>query len=122
MRNIINWFEIPVIDFERALTFYSRLLEVIIQREEMGEMTMGFFPSDDLNVSGAIVKGPEYKPGQTGVLVYLDGGNDLQDILNRVESAGGKILLPKTMISEEIGYMAMFLDSEGNKLALHSPN
>jgi hypothetical protein len=56
------------------------------------------------------------------VLVYLDGGNDLQDILNRVESAGGKILLPKTMISEEIGYMAIFLDSEGNKQALHSPN
>jgi hypothetical protein len=122
MRDVINWFEIPVLDFDRALTFYSRLLEVIIQKEEMGELTMGFFPSDNKNVSGAIVQGSDYKPGNTGVLVYLDGGNDLQDILNRVEPAGGKILMLKTQISPEIGYMAIFLDTEGNRLALHSPN
>ena len=122
MRDVINWFEIPVTDFDRALMFYSRLLEVIIQKEEMGDHTMGFFPSDNKNVSGAIVSGADYKPGNTGVLIYLDGGNDLQDILNRVEPAGGKIVLPKTQISPEIGFMAIFLDTEGNRLALHSPN
>jgi predicted enzyme related to lactoylglutathione lyase len=122
MRDIINWFEIPVTDFDRALMFYSRLLEVIIQKEEVGDLVMGFFPSDDKNVSGAIVMGPNYQPGNTGVLIYLDGGNDLQDILNRVEVSGGKILLQKTLITEEIGYMAIFMDTEGNRLALHSPN
>jgi len=122
MRNVINWFEIPVHDFDRALMFYSRLLEIIIQKEEVGDLIMGFFPSDDKNVSGAIVKGPDYRPGGDGVLIYLDGGNDLQDIVNRVEAAGGKIESPKTLINEEIGYMAVFIDSEGNRLALHSPN
>jgi len=122
MRDIINWFEIPVEDFDRALMFYSRLLEVIIQKEEVGDSIMGFFPSDDKNVSGAIVKGSNYQPGNTGVLIYLDGGNDLQDILNRVEASGGKVLVQKTLITEEIGYMAIFTDTEGNRLALHSPN
>jgi predicted enzyme related to lactoylglutathione lyase len=98
------------------------MLEVIIQKEQLGDLTMGFFPSDDKNVSGAIVMGPGYEPSQKGVMIYLDGGNDLQDILNRVEPAGGKILVPKTLINEEIGFTAVILDSEGNRLSLHSPN
>lgn len=81
---------------------------------------MGFLPSDGSNVSGAIVEGADYKPSMEGVTVYLNGGDDLQIILSRVEQHQGKILVPKTQISQEMGYFAMFMDTEGNKMALHS--
>ncbi|MFZ0390752.1 MAG: VOC family protein [Calditrichia bacterium] len=120
MDHIINWFEIPVTDFERAIKFYSRILDVELERQNMGGYDMAFFPWGDKNVSGALVAGEGYKPSQEGTLVYLNGGEDLNSILSRVEDAGGKVITPKTEITPEIGHFAFFLDSEGNKLALHS--
>lgn len=82
---------------------------------------MGFFPSDGKNVSGAIVQGSDYKPSMEGATLYLNGGSNLQVVLDRVEKFSGQVIVPKTQISPEMGYFAMFIDTEGNKLALHSP-
>jgi predicted enzyme related to lactoylglutathione lyase len=120
MENLINWFEIPANDFSRAVEFYKSILLVEIQETEMFGTHMGFFPSNGQNVSGAIVQGEDYIPATTGVTLYLNGGENLQIILDRVEKNQGKIIVPKTQISPEMGYFAMFIDTEGNKLALHS--
>lgn len=120
MENMINWFEIPAADFSRAVDFYKAILGIEIQEAEMFGVKMGFFPADGKNVSGAVVQGDDYQPSMEGVTVYLNGGKNLEGILNRVESFGGKIIVPKTQISPEMGYFAMFIDTEGNKMALHS--
>ncbi len=122
MGNAINWFEIPAEDFSRAIKFYSEVLQVEMPVQKMMGIEMAFFPMDpgDRSVGGAVVYGEEYQPGRNGVLIYLNGGEDLDDPLSRVEKAGGKIVTPKTLINEEIGYFAIFWDSEGNRVALHS--
>lgn len=120
MQNFINWFEIPASNFTRAVTFYSNLLGVEIHQTELFGTQMGFLPTDGTNVSGAIVAGADYAPSKDGVTIYLNGGENLQPMLDKVEPAGGHVIVPKTQISEEMGYFAMFIDTEGNKLALHS--
>lgn len=122
MENLINWFEIPATDFNRSVKFYKQILDADIQETEMFGMKMGFMPTDGTNVSGSIVEGEGYTPSMDGAVIYLNGGNDLQNMLSRVEGAGGKVIVPKTQISPEIGYFAMFIDTEGNKMALHSKN
>lgn len=120
MNNLIKWFEIPVTNFDRAIAFYKAILEVDIQETEIFGTKMGFFPSDGKNVSGAIVQGEDYKPSANGVLAYLNGGDDLEAVLNKIEPNNGKIIVPKTLISPEMGFFGIFIDSEGNKIALHS--
>lgn len=120
MQNLINWFEIPAKEFNRAVTFYRTILGVEINEVEMFGTKMGLLPSDGKNVSGAIVQGEDYQPSTEGTVVYLNGGNDLQDVLNKVEMNNGKIIVPKTQISPEMGYFGMFIDTEGNKMAVHS--
>jgi uncharacterized protein len=120
MENLISWFEIPASNFSRAVNFYRALLSVDIHETEMFGSKMGFFPSDGKNVSGAIVQGDGYKPSTEGVTIYLNGGGDLQKPLSQVEKNGGTVLVTKTQISQEMGYFAMFIDTEGNKVALHS--
>jgi predicted enzyme related to lactoylglutathione lyase len=120
MKNIINWFEIPVKDFDRAKKFYETLMGWEIKTGEFGPWKMGFFPADEGKVSGAIVSGKSYEPSEVGALVYLNANPDLSEYLAKVESAGGKITVPKTQISPEIGYWACFIDSEGNRIAFHS--
>lgn len=120
MNNLINWFEIPVSDIQRAIRFYSAVLNISIAEAEFFGSKMGFFPSDGTNVSGALVQGEYYIPSQSGVLAYLHGGDDLQPVLERVEKHGGTLMVPKTHIGAEMGYFAIFADTEGNKMALHS--
>ncbi len=120
MQNLINWFEIPATNFNRAVSFYKAILDLKIEEAEMFGSKMGFFPTDGKNVSGAIVQGEDYKPSTDGVVAYLNGGNDLQDILNKVENNKGQVIVPKTQISPEMGYFGMFIDTEGNKTAVHS--
>ncbi len=123
MTNALNWFEIPVDDFDRAKMFYGRIFDFEMPEMLMGPSRMGFFPYDQPSggVGGAIVKVDDFLPSRTGTLVYLNGGDDLSPVLMRVEAAGGKVLLGKTEITPDLGYYATFLDSEGNKVALHSP-
>lgn len=120
MDNMINWFEIPVTDFNRAKKFYETMLGIQLERIEMHGMVMGFFPADGQNVSGAIVQGEDQKPSTDGSTLYLNGGEDLSGALNRAKGAGATVIVPKTQISPEQGYFAMFIDTEGNRIALHS--
>lgn len=120
MENLITWFEIPASDFERAVSFYNAILGLEINEIEMFGTKMGMFPSDGKNVSGAIVYGEDYKPSSDGVIAYLNGGSDLQLILDKVEDNNGTVIVPKTQISPEMGYFGMFIDSEGNRMAVHS--
>lgn len=120
--NAVNWFEIPVADFDRAYHFYSQLFDSPLHKETMGGAQMGFFTHSQGGVGGAICKGEDYVPSTHGVLVYLSAGENLNEPLEKVEQMGGKVLLPKTLITKDIGYMALILDTEGNKIALHSPH
>ena len=120
MENLINWFEIPATDFGRAVSFYKAILGLDIKETEMFGTRMGVFPTDGKNVSGAIVQGEDYKPSSDGVIAYLNGGKNLQSVLDKVESNNGNVIVPKTQISPEMGYFGMFIDTEGNKMAVHS--
>jgi hypothetical protein len=122
MKNAINWFEIPVTDFDRAKIFYDIILDTNLQKMEAMGMKSAFFPADLQNgIGGCIIEGPGYEPSMKGALVYLNGGDDLSIPLSKVEAAGGKILLPKTAIGKN-GFMAYFVDTEGNRVAFHSVN
>ena len=124
MNNAISWFEIPSIDLDRATNFYESVFDVSLIPLDMANIRMRMFPIDDplTGIGGAIVHAEEfYIPSSThGPMVYLNGNPDVQIILDRVEAAGGKIVVPKTQISPEYGYMAVFIDTEGNRVALHS--
>ena len=121
MKNLISWFEIPVNGFPRARKFYETILGITIKEQMVGQALMGFFSDNaEEGVSGALVKHEWYVPSDRGVMIYLNGGDDLQPMLAKVEAAGGKILMPKTAISSEIGFMAAFLDTEGNRISLYS--
>ncbi len=123
MKNAINWFEIPVTNYERAKKFYNTILDVEITDYHMPEKNMkyGIFPYDMENngVGGAIAQMAEMKPSADGSTVYLNGGDDLSVALARVVTAGGQIIMPKTDIDEN-GFIAQFIDTEGNRVALHS--
>lgn len=120
MANALNWFEIPVSDFRRAHAFYETILGTKIERMEMGPTVMGMLPADQNAVGGAIVFDGSSQPSANGTVVYLNGGADLAPVLGRVEAAGGRIVVPKTEIGNDFGFFAHFLDSEGNKVGLHS--
>lgn len=116
----VNWFEIPVTDIARASKFYSSILNVKMETGEYGPTKMAVFPSNNQNcVHGALVQGNGYTPSQEGTLVYLNGGEDLSTPLARVKAAGGKILQEKMPIGEH-GFIAIFNDTEGNRIAFHS--
>ena len=120
--NALNWFEIPVDDFDRAKMFYGRLFDYEMPEMQMGPNRMGMLPFDQGKggIGGAIVETEDFLPARQGTLVYLNGGDDLSVLLKRVDAAGGKVLQDKTRITPEIGFYATFLDTEGNKVALHS--
>lgn len=120
MKNWVNWFEIPATNFERAIGFYGSIFGIEFHTMEMMGTQMAMFPTE--GAGGAIVKGEGYTPSSDGPVVYLNGGDNLDTPLGKVESAGGKVIVPKTHIGDEMGYFAMFIDTEGNKVALHSMN
>jgi len=118
--DVVVWFEIPAGDFVRAKRFYEQVFSVALKEEQMGAMRLGVFPYAGEAVSGCVIAGRGYKAGKDGSVVYISAGDDLAEPLARVERAGGKVLVPKTLISAEIGYFAHFLDSEGNRVGMHS--
>jgi predicted enzyme related to lactoylglutathione lyase len=120
--NILNWFEISVSDIARAKKFYETIFSTQLQEMEMMGMKMAFFPAENMNgkVSGGLVQGPMHKPSADGAKIYFNANDGMEGILAKIEPAGGKVTMPKTLITDDIGYMAFFMDSEGNGVALHS--
>lgn len=122
--NMVGWFEIPVINMRRAIKFYESLFKIKMQKERVSKLDMAWFPWEDKlpGSPGGLIKHPVYKPSLTrGVLIYFSSMvGDLRQELSRVKKSGGKIIMPRKLISPDIGYMAIIKDSEGNKIALHS--
>jgi uncharacterized protein len=124
--HLVNYFEIPSDDFDRAVRFYGALYQTALQTNDeptaMGDpIRRGFLPRQKGAIGGAVVHFKEQRPARGGVLIYLHAGVDLQPMLDRVEPAGGKVIVPKSKVSDDIGFFAIFLDTEGNEIALHSP-
>jgi predicted enzyme related to lactoylglutathione lyase len=121
--NMVGWFEIPVSNMERAKTFYESVFNLKIQVVDFGGLIMGWFPDrgEVVGAQGTLIKQDTYIPSKEGTLVYFIS-DDVQIELDRIIAAGGEIYQPKTQISPEHGYMAAFIDSEGNRVALHSRN
>ncbi|WP_298370444.1 VOC family protein [uncultured Lutibacter sp.] len=126
--NMLCWFEIPVKDMNRAVKFYQEVFNIKIDVQEFCGTQMGWFPfakdKDAAGASGSLIYNPKhYNAGTNGVLIYLSSQeNDVNVELGRVEAAGGKPIVEKMQITEEIGYMAAFIDTEGNRIAIHSKN
>ena len=124
MKNAISWFEIPTTDINRAQKFYETIFGINMIPMDYPSMKMCMFPLEDMmtQVGGALVdSGGFHKPSLTdGPLIYLNGNPDVQNILDRVPGAGGSVMVPKTEISPEYGFMAVITDTEGNRIALHS--
>jgi len=123
IKDAVAWVEIPVIDFSRAKAFYEAIYDYEMQEMEMGPFRMGFLLHDrETNgVGGAICLGEGHTPsGHSGPKLYLNGGEDLDVVLNRVVGAGGKVSMPKVEIAPDMGYMAFFEDTEGDVIGLHS--
>ena len=120
--NSINWFEIPITDMNRAKKFYETVFGITMELQDMMKMQMAMFPSEmgSGKTSGSLCKSEYHKSSAEGVVIYLNANPDLQTALDKIENAGGKIIMPKTQITPEIGFMAFFKDTEGNHLALHS--
>jgi len=122
MNSFVSIFEIPATEISRAVGFYQEILAINIDQMDVQGMQMGIFPYEGQMITGVIIKGDGYRPSADGVTIYLNGGDNLQIILDKVEKNGGKIVVPKTLHADESGYFAMFLDTEGNRIGLHSPN
>ncbi len=119
MNNFVVWFEIPVNNLDRAMKFYSTVMAVELQPVDMGPKKGAMFPFAQNVASGSLLESKEKKPSNMGTMVYLNGGEDLSVPLKRVKGAGGKIVQEKISIGEH-GFMAIFEDTEGNHVALHS--
>lgn len=121
--NVAVWFELPVTDMQRAQTFYRNVLDADFKNEETNGFQMAIFNAETCAVSGMLVLSEQYRPSQTGAVVYFNGGENLSVPLDKAAQNGGSVLMPKTPIHDgECGYFALFLDSEGNRVGLHSLN
>jgi predicted enzyme related to lactoylglutathione lyase len=120
LKHAINWFEIPVLDMGRAKKFYQSILQLELTKMDLGSNKYALFPTEDRYNCGALAQGEFYKPTSNGVTIYLDGGNDLNLILTRVTDAGGQVILDKTFLGPEAGYIGLFIDSEGNRIGLQN--
>ncbi len=122
MQNAINWFEIPSVDFDRAVNFYENILDIKLNKGEFLGDPQAYFPSMQTGVGGSIVRSDRLAPSTTGTLIYLNAvtGENLEQALERVESNSGKVLMPKTAIGE-FGMIGIILDTEGNSIGLHAP-
>ncbi len=120
MSNALNWFEIPVTDLARANRFYGALLRSELQQATINDVTMAVLPYEQGGVGGALVRNENIAPSAQGTVVYLDAGDDLDGALERVKAAGGKVVMGRTHLSDAIGSIAFFVDTEGNRVGLHS--
>ncbi len=120
--NLVNWFEIPVTDMNRAKAFYDKVFDISVTIQDFEGTKMGWFPfdSEKPGISGSLVQHQSNKPSETDGPVIYFSSNDIESTLNKVETNGGKVMQTKTEISPEIGYMGVFIDCEGNRISLYT--
>lgn len=119
MHNPIHWLEIAVTDLERAKQFYEDVFHLQMEYIEMPDSKMFMFGDPEgTGSSGALVQAQDKQPSEDGTMVYFSC-EDLTNELQSIEEAGGQIVVPKTDIGE-FGFFAQFIDTEGNKIGLHS--
>ncbi|MEW6099529.1 MAG: VOC family protein [Pseudomonadota bacterium] len=119
-RNAVNWFEIPVRDMDRAQRFYETVFGITMPRTEMDGHLMAMFPAHEDGVNGCLSMGEGCEPGSQGATVYLNAEPGVQEVLSRVERAGGRVVIGRTEVSGGHGYFAQILDPEGNRVGLHA--
>lgn len=120
MNNVINWFEIPAEDIDRAIGFYEKVFLTELRQQDSGGNRIGIFPYEGPGPSGAVCQRHRLEPATDCTMIYLDAGDDVATVLERVEGNGGRILLDKTLVAKEIGHIGIFIDSEGNRIGVHS--
>jgi uncharacterized protein len=119
--NVPAWFEISTIDLDRAQRFYETVLDVKLQREDMGGAPMAVFPyGGKPNTSGCLIRTEDGEPSVQGCVIYLSV-DDLDPVLERAVKQGGDTIVPRTALPGDMGFFAQFLDSEGNRVGLWSP-
>ena len=120
--NIINWFELPMVDVERAKNFYESLFDIQLQEKDMNGEKMLFFPYDPAagKLSGALVRSDHHKVGMQGPIVYLNANPSIQAVFDKAVALGADVLMPVTKVTDEIGFIALFRDCEGNRIGLHA--
>jgi uncharacterized protein len=116
------WFEIPSVDFERAVKFYEHVFETTLERLNIGGDMAMFRGSPEQALGAVLAPQPDSVPSAKGATIYLNGGDDLAPALARAAKAGGKVLVPKTALPPGMGHFAHFQDPEGNRIGLHSMN
>ncbi|MBB5752588.1 VOC family protein [Prosthecomicrobium pneumaticum] len=119
-RNVVVWFEIASLDFDRAVAFYETIFATTLRREDMGAMRLAIFPYEGTGVSGAIVGSAQHAPGPGGTLVYLNCDGRLDAVVGRVEAAGGRLLSDKVTLPADMGAFFIVGDTEGNVVGLHA--
>lgn len=119
--NTLNWFEIPAVDVNRSQKFYETIFDMKMEPMEMGDNKMAFFPwkPGSGKATGALVQSPNHKPSMEGSIIYLNANPAMDNVMARVEAAGGKVLAPKMSIGEH-GNIAFIMDTEGNNVGIHS--
>lgn len=120
MDHLSNWIEIPAADLNRARAFYETILNEPLSLIEQGGVRYALFSTRSVSNAGALVQGDGYAPSPAGPLVYLDGSAGIDAMLARIEAAGGRVLMPRTLLSPEAGEVAIFLDSEGNRVGIQA--
>ena len=121
MRTAVTWFEIPVANFDRAVSFYERMLDTKLKYEERLGFKTAVFSYEEPGVGGSLTTGEGYAPGAGGAIVYLPVAGMMDAVLKRAEKQGGKLLMPKTKVNDQVGYIAQIVDCEGNRVGLHDP-
>lgn len=115
----VNYFEVPVVDLERAIAFYRHVLGVELELTEIDGNEMALFPDAEGGPNGALAKGESYAPSLDGTRIYFAVA-DIEGTLTRAVERGGEVLYPTTAIGEH-GFVAEFRDCEGNRIALSAP-
>ncbi len=119
MHTKINWFEIPSNDFARATSFYETLFDTRLTIDQSGPIKMGIFMTATDDACGCVLQSEHYQPSSEGPVIYLDATPSIDQVLARIEPAGGKIVMEKMQLPDNLGFISHFIDTEGNRLALH---
>jgi predicted enzyme related to lactoylglutathione lyase len=120
MKNAVVWSEIAVADLKRATAFYEKLLDGKLRPESFGPFRIALFPHEEPGVGGCLVHGEGYEPSSKGTVTYLAATPDIDAALQRASAAGARILMPKTALPGDQGFIAHLADCEGNRIGLHA--